>query len=68
MHRNMLKQQFQTFTVGEREALDAAYVEFQNLLSMQELYGAEVTAEDANLKFLRSLPSIWHVVATMIRG
>ncbi|GKC55118.1 ribonuclease H-like domain-containing protein, partial [Tanacetum coccineum] len=24
--------------------------------------------EDANLKFLRSLPSVWHVVATMIRG
>ena len=68
MHRNMLKQQFQTFVVGERESLDAAYDRFQNLLSMLELYKAEVTAEDANLKFLRSLPSIWNVVATMIRG
>ncbi|GJV31952.1 reverse transcriptase domain-containing protein [Tanacetum coccineum] len=28
----------------------------------------EVSCEDANLKFLRSLPSVWHVVATMIRG
>ncbi|GKC23187.1 ribonuclease H-like domain-containing protein, partial [Tanacetum coccineum] len=27
-----------------------------------------VSHEDANLKFLRSLPSVWHVVATMIRG
>ncbi|GJT30615.1 retrovirus-related pol polyprotein from transposon TNT 1-94 [Tanacetum coccineum] len=27
-----------------------------------------VLDEDANLKFLRSLPSVWHVVATMIRG
>ncbi|GJS50672.1 hypothetical protein Tco_0624034 [Tanacetum coccineum] len=27
-----------------------------------------VSIEDANLKFLRSLPSVWHVVATMIRG
>ena len=66
MHRNMLKQQFQTFTIGERETLHAAYHRFQNLLSMLELYGAEVTTEDANLKFLRSFPSIWHVVATMI--
>ena len=68
MHRNLLKQQFETFTVGERESLDAAYDRFQNLLSMLELYGAEVSVEDANFKFLRSLPSVWHVVATMIRG
>jgi hypothetical protein len=35
---------------------------------MLELYGAEASVEDANLMFLRSLPSAWHVVATMIRG
>ena len=64
----MLKQQFQTFVVGEREALDDAYDRFQNLLSMLELYEAKVSPEDANLKFLRSLRSIWNVVATMIRG
>lgn len=68
MHRNLLKQQFETFTVGEREGLDSAYDKYQNLLSMLELYGAEASVEDANLKFLRSLPSAWHVVATMIRG
>jgi hypothetical protein len=68
MHRNLLKQQFETFTVGEREGLDSAYERFQNLLSLLELYGAEASVEDANLKFLRSLPSAWHVVATMIRG
>ncbi|GJU22109.1 ribonuclease H-like domain-containing protein, partial [Tanacetum coccineum] len=39
-----------------------------NILSMLELYDAKVSHEDANLKFLRSLPSVWHVVATMIRG
>ncbi|GJV89490.1 hypothetical protein Tco_1533428, partial [Tanacetum coccineum] len=35
---------------------------------MLELYDAKVSHEDANLKFLRSLPSVWNVVATMIRG
>ncbi|GJT95242.1 putative ribonuclease H-like domain-containing protein [Tanacetum coccineum] len=35
---------------------------------MLELHDATVSIEDANLKFLRSLPSVWHVVATMIRG
>ncbi|GJQ95839.1 putative ribonuclease H-like domain-containing protein [Tanacetum coccineum] len=39
-----------------------------HILSMLELHDATVSIEDANLKFLRSLPSVWHVVATMIRG
>ncbi|GKA18240.1 ribonuclease H-like domain-containing protein [Tanacetum coccineum] len=42
MQKNLLKQQFETFTIGSREELDSAYE--------------------------RSLPSVWHVVATMIRG
>ncbi|GKA16461.1 hypothetical protein Tco_0696208 [Tanacetum coccineum] len=50
-----------------REELDSAYERFQHILSMLELYDAKVSQEDANLKFLRSLPSVWHVVATMIR-
>ncbi|GJR54251.1 hypothetical protein Tco_1404772 [Tanacetum coccineum] len=39
----------------------------KNLLK-QQFETAKVSNEDANLKFLRSLPSVWHVVATMIRG
>ncbi|GJX91605.1 hypothetical protein Tco_0344931 [Tanacetum coccineum] len=50
------------------EELDSAYERFQHILSMLELHDATVSIEDANLKFLRSLPSVWHVVATMIRG
>ncbi|GJR54541.1 putative ribonuclease H-like domain-containing protein [Tanacetum coccineum] len=68
MHKNLLKQQFKTFTVGSREDLDTTYDRFQNILSMLELYGAPVSSEDTNLKFLRSLPPTWHVVATMIKG
>ncbi|GJS98000.1 hypothetical protein Tco_0819170 [Tanacetum coccineum] len=66
--KNLLKQQFETFVVGAREELDSAYDRFQNIISMLELYDAKVSCEDANLKFLKSLPSVWHVVATMIRG
>ncbi|GJV68309.1 hypothetical protein Tco_1483818, partial [Tanacetum coccineum] len=54
------------------DAQDARSLEererFQNIISILELYDAKVSCEDANLKFLRSLPSVWHVVATMIRG
>ncbi|GJU44444.1 retrovirus-related pol polyprotein from transposon TNT 1-94 [Tanacetum coccineum] len=68
MQKNLLKQQFETFVVGAREELDSAYDRFQNIISMLELYDAKVSCEDANLKFLKSLPLVWHVVATMIRG
>ncbi|GJT67160.1 reverse transcriptase domain-containing protein [Tanacetum coccineum] len=54
--------------VLEERKLDLAYERFQHILSMLELHDATVSIEDANLKFLRSLPSVWHVVATMIRG
>ncbi|GJX21053.1 hypothetical protein Tco_0223730 [Tanacetum coccineum] len=50
------------------EELDSAYERFQHILSMLELYDAKVSQEDANLKFLRSLPSVWHVVLLCIRG
>ncbi|GJX34506.1 uncharacterized mitochondrial protein-like protein, partial [Tanacetum coccineum] len=68
MQKNLLKQQFETFVVGAREELDSAYERFQNIISMLELYDAKLSCKDANLKFLRSLLSVWHVVATMIRG
>ncbi|GKD16405.1 hypothetical protein Tco_1205563, partial [Tanacetum coccineum] len=41
MQKNLLKQQFETFTIGSREELDSAYERFQNILSMLELYDAK---------------------------
>ncbi|GJU55408.1 putative ribonuclease H-like domain-containing protein [Tanacetum coccineum] len=32
MQKNLLKQQFETFTIGSREELDSAYERFQNIL------------------------------------
>ncbi|GJX08974.1 hypothetical protein Tco_0198833 [Tanacetum coccineum] len=63
MQKNLLKQQFETFTIGSREVLDSAYERFQHILSMLELYDATVSLKDANLKFLR-VYVWWHVVAT----
>nr|GFA80304.1 ribonuclease H-like domain-containing protein [Tanacetum cinerariifolium] len=40
---------------------------FQTLLSQLEIYGAGVSHEDANQKFLRSLPSYWSQVALIMR-
>ncbi|GJR79866.1 hypothetical protein Tco_0150651 [Tanacetum coccineum] len=68
MQKNLLKQQFETFTIGSREELDSAYERFQHILSMLELHDATVSIEDANLKFLRSLPSVWHVYEHELKG
>ncbi|GJT09949.1 hypothetical protein Tco_0856991 [Tanacetum coccineum] len=41
---------------SELEGLEKGYDRFQQLLSQLEAHGAEVSTEDANHKFLRSLP------------
>nr|GEY01739.1 ribonuclease H-like domain-containing protein [Tanacetum cinerariifolium] len=43
------------------------YGKFQTLLSQLEIYGADVSHEDTNQKFLRSLPSSWSQVALIMR-
>ncbi|GJX26996.1 hypothetical protein Tco_0233292 [Tanacetum coccineum] len=40
---------------------------FQSLLSQLEIHGAGVSIEDANQKFLRSLPSAWSQVSLIMR-
>nr|GEW54288.1 hypothetical protein [Tanacetum cinerariifolium] len=40
---------------------------FQTLLSQLEIHGAGVSHEDANQRFLRSLPSSWSQVALIMR-
>nr|GEW68826.1 hypothetical protein [Tanacetum cinerariifolium] len=49
------------------EGLHKRYDRFQTLLSQLEIHGAGVSHEDANQKFLRSLPSSWSQVALIMR-
>nr|GEU80880.1 hypothetical protein [Tanacetum cinerariifolium] len=49
------------------QGLHKGYNRFQTLLSQLEIHGAGVSHEDANQKFLRSLPSSWSQVALIIR-
>ncbi|GJS53188.1 putative ribonuclease H-like domain-containing protein, partial [Tanacetum coccineum] len=57
MQKYILKQQFEGFTISNSEGLHKGYDRFQSLLSQLEIHGAGVSTEDANQKFLRSLPS-----------
>ncbi|GKA67117.1 hypothetical protein Tco_0766925 [Tanacetum coccineum] len=67
MQKAVFKQQFEAFTISSSEGLEKGYDEFQQLLSQLEAHGAEVSTEDANHKFLRSLPPAWSNLAMTMR-
>ncbi|GJV98480.1 ribonuclease H-like domain-containing protein [Tanacetum coccineum] len=67
MKKAVLKQQFEAFTISSSEGLEKGYDRFQQLLSQLEAHGAEVSTEDANYKFLRSLPLAWSNLAMTMR-
>ncbi|GKF83368.1 hypothetical protein Tco_0245024, partial [Tanacetum coccineum] len=67
MQKAVLKQQFEAFTISSSEGLEKGYDRFQQLLSLLEAHGAEVSTKDANHKFLRSLPPAWSNLAMTMR-
>ncbi|GJR11349.1 ribonuclease H-like domain-containing protein [Tanacetum coccineum] len=67
MQKYILKKQFEGFSVSNLEGLHKGYDRFQSLLSQLEIHGAGVSTEDANQKFLRSLPSAWSQVSLVMR-
>ncbi|GJX42740.1 hypothetical protein Tco_0257730 [Tanacetum coccineum] len=67
MQKYILKQQFEGFSVSNTEGPHKGYDRFQSLLSRLEIHGAGVSTEDANQKFLRSLPSAWSQVSLIMR-
>ncbi|GJT94281.1 ribonuclease H-like domain-containing protein [Tanacetum coccineum] len=67
MQKYILKQQFEGFSVSNSEGLHKGYDRFQSLLSQLEIHGAGVSTEDANQKFIRSLPSAWSQVSLIMR-
>ncbi|GJZ12927.1 ribonuclease H-like domain-containing protein, partial [Tanacetum coccineum] len=67
MQKYILKQPFEGFSVSNSEGLHKGYDRFQSLLSQLEIHGAGVSTEDANQKFLRSLPSAWSQVSLIMR-
>ncbi|GKF59311.1 ribonuclease H-like domain-containing protein, partial [Tanacetum coccineum] len=67
MQKAVFKQQFEAFTISSSEWLEKGYDIFKQLLSQLEAHGAEVSTEDGNHKFLRSLPSAWSNLAMTMR-
>ncbi|GJY99811.1 hypothetical protein Tco_0517241 [Tanacetum coccineum] len=63
MQKAVFKQKFEAFTISSSEGLEKGYDRFHQL----EAHGAEVSIEDANYKFLRSLPPAWSNLAMTMR-
>ncbi|GJU70143.1 ribonuclease H-like domain-containing protein [Tanacetum coccineum] len=55
------------FSVSNSKGLHKGYDRFQSLLSQLVIHGAGVSTEDANQKFLRSLPTSWPQVSLIMR-
>ncbi|GJX73141.1 hypothetical protein Tco_0311736 [Tanacetum coccineum] len=68
IQKNVLKQQFENFSISDTESLDKAYDRFQKLINQLEVHGAAISNEDANQKCLRALPSSWNNVALIMRN
>ncbi|GKB62805.1 hypothetical protein Tco_0918991 [Tanacetum coccineum] len=68
MQKYILKQQFEGFTVSNTYGIHKGFERFQSLLSQLEIHRAGVSTEDANQKFLRSLPSAWLQVSLIMRN
>ncbi|GKA50261.1 ribonuclease H-like domain-containing protein [Tanacetum coccineum] len=68
MQKTILKQQYENFIASRSEGLDKTYDRFQKLISQLEIHGEVISQEDANLKFLRSLPSAWNNITLIMRN
>ncbi|GJX34903.1 ribonuclease H-like domain-containing protein [Tanacetum coccineum] len=67
MQKAVFKQEFEAFKISNSEGLEKGYDRFQQLLSQLEAHGAEVSTEDVNHKFLKSLPPAWSNLAMTMR-
>ncbi|GJZ02954.1 hypothetical protein Tco_0520915 [Tanacetum coccineum] len=62
--KTLLKQMYETFNASSSESLDSIFNRLQKIVSQLTILGENITPEELNLKFLRSLPTEWgmHVV------
>ncbi|GJZ24794.1 ribonuclease H-like domain-containing protein [Tanacetum coccineum] len=62
--KTLLKQMYENFSAPCTEFLDSIFNRLQKIVSQLDILGENISQEDLNLKFLRSLPSKWntHVV------
>ncbi|GJR10459.1 hypothetical protein Tco_0793111 [Tanacetum coccineum] len=59
-HKTLLKQMYENFSAASTESLNSIFNRLQKIVSQLAILGENISQEDLNLKFLRSLPSKWN--------
>ncbi|GJZ24835.1 ribonuclease H-like domain-containing protein [Tanacetum coccineum] len=64
IQKTLLKQTYENFNASSSKSLDSMFNRLQKLVSQLSILGENISQEDLNLKFLRSLPAEWntHVI------
>ncbi|GKF98040.1 hypothetical protein Tco_0293861, partial [Tanacetum coccineum] len=59
---------YENFSATRTESLDSIFIRLQKIASQLAILGENISQEDLNLKFLRSLPSKWNTHAVVLRN
>ncbi|GKB74920.1 ribonuclease H-like domain-containing protein [Tanacetum coccineum] len=62
--KTLLKQMYKNFSAPSIESLVSIFNRLQKIVSQLAILGENISQEDLNLKFLRSLPSEWNTYIT----
>ncbi|GJV84469.1 hypothetical protein Tco_1524367 [Tanacetum coccineum] len=66
--KTLLKQMYENFGTSSQESLDSISNRLQKIVSQLAILGENISQEDLNFKFLRSLPSEWSMHAVVWRN
>ncbi|GKA76852.1 ribonuclease H-like domain-containing protein, partial [Tanacetum coccineum] len=66
--KTLLKQMYENFNAPNTESLDTIFNRLQKIVSQLAILGENISQEDLNLKFLRSLPSEWNIHVVVWRN
>nr|GEV92376.1 hypothetical protein [Tanacetum cinerariifolium] len=59
-YKTLLKKMYENFSAPRTESLDSIFNMLQKIVSQLAILGENISQEDLNLNFLRSLPSEWN--------
>ncbi|GKE18270.1 ribonuclease H-like domain-containing protein [Tanacetum coccineum] len=66
--KTLLKQMYKNFSAPSTESLDFIFNRLQKIVSQLAILGENISQEDLNLKFLRSLPFEWNTYVVVWRN
>nr|GEU72916.1 hypothetical protein [Tanacetum cinerariifolium] len=64
----ILKQMYENFNAPSTKSLDSIFNRLQKIVSRLTILGENISQEDLNMKFLRSLPAEWNTLVVVWRN